>query len=609
MTPAPADAQTVWDMALTAAAVFAVSPHALGGVRLRSPAGMVRDAWLDKVRSAMPPELPFRRLPAGISDGRLLGGLDLAATLRTGQPVAERGILAEANTGVLVMPMAERTSAGTAARIAATMDQGMVTTERDGITALSAARFGVIALDEGLDEDEQLPRALTERLALVLDFRTLSHRDITQGPDNSSERVFAARSLLGQVRADDTIITALCSAGLAMGVVSLRTSQQALQVARILAALAGRNNVAESDATMAAMLVLAPRATQLPAIAEESEEQDGPDEDQLESNRDEPQEDAATPESSNQTDATKPLEDVVLDAAVAAIPAGLLALLKAAGPQPASRLAGRAGQAQASPSRGRIIGSKAGDVRSGARLDVVETLRAAAPWQMLRRRELTLDHRGNGIAIRREDFRIARYKHRTQTTTIFVVDASGSSALQRLAEAKGAVRLLLADCYVRRDEVAMIAFRGQSAEIILPPTRALARAQRALAALPGGGGTPIATAMDAAVTLVDSVRRGGRTPTIVVMTDGRANVSRNGRGGRPAAQEEAKQAAQVLRARQCATILIDTSPQPQKLAAELAVCMGAHYVPLPQANAQSVAAAITRLRTDSLALRMPGVAA
>ena len=100
--------------------------------------------------------------------------------------------------------------------------------------------------------------------------------------------------------------------------------------------------------------------------------------------------------------------------------------------------------------------------------------------------------------MRRDDFRMTRFQQRTRTTTIFVVDASGSSALNRLAEAKGAVELLLADCYVRRDQVALLAFRGKEAELLLPPTRSLVRAKRSLAGLPGGGGTPLAAGIDAA---------------------------------------------------------------------------------------------------------------
>ena len=155
---------------------------------------------------------------------------------------------------------------------------------------------------------------------------------------------------------------------------------------------------------------------------------------------------------------------------------------------------------------------------------MIETLRAAAPWQKLRQREaakLALQPLQSSLGqapsrqriyVRREDFHVTRFKQVGQTTTLFVVDASGSSALNRLAEAKGAVELLLADCYVRRDRVSVLAFRGKTAELLLPPTRSLARAKRSLAGLPGGGGTPLATAIDAACELANQIRRRGETP-------------------------------------------------------------------------------------------------
>ena len=148
--------------------------------------------------------------------------------------------------------------------------------------------------------------------------------------------------------------------------------------------------------------------------------------------------------------------------------------------------------------------------------------------------------------MRRDDFHITRYRERRETTTIFAVDASGSSALNRLAEAKGAVELLLADCYVRRDRVALLAFRGAGCELLLPPTRSLVRAKRGLAGLPGGGGTPLAAGIDAAAALADAVRRRGETAVVVLLTDGRANVGRNGTGGRERAMADAMSAARQL---------------------------------------------------------------
>jgi magnesium chelatase subunit D len=261
-----------------------------------------------------------------------------------------------------------------------------------------------------------------------------------------------------------------------------------------------------------------------------------------------------------------------------------------------ARTAGRAGALQQSAARGRPTGVQRGDPRGGARLNVVETLRVAAPWQRLRRQSRRETHRGTHpaprIEVRQEDFRITRFKRRTGTTTIFAVDASGSSALHRLAEAKGAVELILADCYIRRDSVALVAFRGATAELLLPPTRSLVRAKRSLAGLPGGGGTPLAAGIDAAVALADAVRRRGETPVVVLMTDGRANIARDGTPGRARAEDEALAAARLARAAGVTAILIDTSPRPQPQAQRLAQEMNARYLPLPYADATALSAAV-----------------
>jgi len=141
-----------------------------------------------------------------------------------------------------------------------------------------------------------------------------------------------------------------------------------------------------------------------------------------------------------------------------------------------------------------------------------------------------------------------------------------------------------------------VAFRGSEAEIVLAPTRALARARRGLSALPGGGGTPLAAGLDAAGDLARAVRRGGGTPVVVVLTDGRANVARSGAPGRAAAGAEALNAAGLLRAAAIRTILIDTAARPQEAARRLAEAMGARYVPLPYADAAAMSTAIRSAR-------------
>jgi magnesium chelatase subunit D len=247
------------------------------------------------------------------------------------------------------------------------------------------------------------------------------------------------------------------------------------------------------------------------------------------------------------------------------------------------------------------MGSRRGEPRAGARLNIIDTLRAAAPWQRLRLQALATTQSASlatpapnatRVQVRREDFHITRYKQTRQTTTVFVVDASGSAALHRLAEAKGAVELLLADCYVRRDQVAVLAFRGQGAELLLPPTRSLTRAKRSLAGLPGGGGTPLARALDATAALAEQITRRGETPVLVLLTDGRANIARDGKPGRVQAQEDAMASARQLLLAGYSALLLDTSPQPQPTARALADAMGATYVPLPYAGAQGMSQAV-----------------
>ena len=177
--------------------------------------------------------------------------------------------------------------------------------------------------------------------------------------------------------------------------------------------------------------------------------------------------------------------------------------------------------------------------RGGLRLSLIDTLRAAAPWQRLRGGD-------SRVQIRRDDLRIRRFETRAQALTIFAVDASGSSALARLGEAKGAVELLLAEAYVKRAEVALVAFRGTTAELLLPPTRSLARARRSLAELPGGGGTPLAAGIHAARDLAEQARGRGRTPFIVLLTDGRANVAADGGTVRATAESDAQAAASAV---------------------------------------------------------------
>ncbi len=589
--------------AATIAALFAVDPVGLGGVALRSPACENRDQWLALLKSLLPAQTPLRRVPLNINDTALLGGLDLGATLQAGKPIALKGLLSQADGGVLVLAMAERMSLSSAARFGSVLDTGMVALQRDGLDTSAKASLGLVALDEGASDDEQMPAGLADRLA----FRLLmgAQDEDEEGPEWTPQEVLNARGRLSQVRIDDEAVQALCAAALALGIDSLRASVFAVRVARAAAALAGSLTVEEEHTGVAARLVLAPRATRLPpASAPENEAQDTPAE--TEDSPPEPPPEASSPDAENQDESNSDeaqeedlalpenLAELVLEAAQAAIPSGLLASLKIGQLQRAKTpSSGSAGALQKNALRGRPVGARKGEPRAGQRINVLETLRAAAPWQKLRQRQQALSGgQKQRIVVRKEDFHVTRFRQSGQTTTVFVVDASGSSALNRLAEAKGAVELLLADCYVRRDSVAVLAFRGQTAELILPPTRSLARAKRSLAGLPGGGGTPLAHAIDASMLLADQLRKKGETPIVVLLTDGKGNIARDGRPGRAQAAADALAAATEMRLRGFSTLLVDTSPQAQEAAKNLAKAMGAQYLALPYAGANSLNQAV-----------------
>jgi magnesium chelatase subunit D len=611
-------AEQAWSDAIQAALLHAIDPVGTCGVSLRGLAGPTRDFWLGFLRDALPASAPLRRVPLHIQDARLLGGLDLAATLQMGRPVAQKGVLAEADKGVVLLAMAERLPSSTAARMNAVIDTGEVVMERDGMALRQAARLGVVALDEGMADDEQVPSSLKERLAFWVNLAPQRGAALDPMTESPRRAVAAARALLPSVTVSDVVMQGVCEAAAALGIASVRAPILALRVARAAAALDGRLEVDEDDAAIAARLVLGPRATRLPSQSAQEETDEEREDDDALSEPDEAQEpepEPAPPESADETEdvpqdddedvekAPPPIDpavlnDLILEAARSAIPPGLLAALKLGQTaSPRNAAAGRAGQVQHHKTRGRPSGVRRGEPRAGARLNVIETLRAAAPWQAVRRREVEAKATANPtlttfptarIQVRREDFHVTRYQQNTETTTVFVVDASGSAALARLAEAKGAVELLLADCYVRRDRVAVLAFRGNSAEVLLPPTRSLVRAKRSLAGLPGGGGTPLATGIDAALALAQSVQRRGETPIVVFLTDGRGNIARDGKPGRAKAMADALLAARQVRLAGVTTLLLDTAAQPQAAAKELADAMGAGYVPLPYAGATAL---------------------
>ncbi|MFN7225250.1 MAG: magnesium chelatase subunit D [Paracoccaceae bacterium] len=540
-----------WDRITLALQLLAIDPEGLKGLWLRSRAGAVRDR-VTAALSSLP--LPRMRLHPTIADDALYGGLDLSATLATGRPVMARGLLDR--PAALILTMAERVPPGLSARLA---------------HALDSRRHCLIALDEAAEDGEGLPSALTDRLALFVDLDGLAWSDSAEIVMDT-DALDRARALLPSVVLPADAASALTRAAAELGIGSLRAPLLAMSAARALAAWAGRTVVEDADLRQAAGLVYGHRALPVPDAAPPDRDDPSP-----------PPDPGDDPDQDRDNDSTAIPEEMLVDAARAALPADLLAQLTAGRAARTAKGATGTGAERGGNRRGRPLPSRPGKLGSGARIDLVATLRAAAPWQPLRRRAAQSDA---VLLVRASDIRIKRFRETSDRVLIFAVDASGSSAFARLAEIKGAVELLLAQAYARRDHVALVAFRGIGAELILPPTRSLVQTKRRLQGLPGGGGTPLAAGMQVALVAASQARAHGLTPTIALLTDGRGNIALDGGADRVRAEEDALRLARAIRGAGLPAVVIDTANRPQPSLAAMARMMDAPYLPLPRADAR-----------------------
>jgi len=625
----PEDTQGLetWNDALTSLQLLQIDPSGFGGIWLRAPFGPVRERWLRHLLAA---GLNSVKVPGSVDMERLLGGIDLSLTLQTGSLHMQSGLLQQADQGVVCISMAERFPAALMAPMTQAMDtQSLPPLQMSGGSeSAPRTQFGVVALDESMDDEAPIGKSLQERLGLWFDLQALAPSDVLEleisqaDAGNSSsqvldiripaEQLLQARQLLPQIQWSDDQALAVCATALALGIDSLRTPTLALRVACCHAALNMRSAVSEDDLEFAARRVLAPRATRWPAPAEQqsapepetaSDQEPAPDPSQeaaqeppdQQAQQDPPPADQASlDEPSTNNPSAEDLQELLIASALASLPPNILDSLLTKTGSSQGNTSGRSGQFRSGMQRGRPLPPRPGRPAGHARLHVLATLRAAAPKQRLR------SPTGQGrVAIRSEDFHVHRYQQNSSSCMILALDASGSAALQRLAEAKGAVELLLQQSYARRDSVCIVAFRGAKAQLLLPMTRSLVRAKRAMTGLPGGGGTPLALALKMACEQSIQLQRQGVTPILVVLSDGRANVTLQGLGGRVQAQADALQWVQQWRQTGHRSLWIDTSIQPDLQVQNLADAMGATYMPMPQVQAQRMANAMDNLRKQS----------
>ena len=630
-----------WNDAMTSLQLLQIDSHGWGGIWLRAPFGPVRELWL---RHLSETGLNTVKLPGNIDVERLLGGIDLSRTLQSGLLQMQTGLLQQADLGLVCISMAERFPTALIAPMTQAMDtQSLPPLKINNTESSVRTQFGVVALDESMADDPPMSPALQERLGLWFDLQDIAPSDVsdvslnTRKDDNAldvmgiqiaPEALARMKQSLPHIQWTDEQVLAVCSTAQGLGIDSLRVPTLALRVACCHAALHARSHIADDDLAFAARCVLAPRATQLPAPAEnasDAEPQNSsdssaePDQAQEQSSNSleptetpNPSESAKDEEDTSSTDtseedtntqdeapsdlpSSEKLQEMMIAAALASLPPDVLEGLLTKPGRNLGNTSGRSGQFRSGMQRGRPLPPRTGRPGGHARLHILSTLRAAAPKQRLRG-----NTQQGRVAIRSEDFHVHRYQQHSSSCLILALDASGSAALQRLAEAKGAVELLLQQSYARRDSVCIVSFKGAKAQLLLPMTRSLVRAKRAMMGLPGGGGTPLALALKMACEQATQLQRQGVTPILVVLSDGRANVNLQGLGGRAQAQADAQQWAAQWRQTGHRCLWIDTSLQPDTQVQNMAQTMGGSYLPMPQVQAQRMASAMENLRRQAV---------
>ncbi len=590
LTRMPIGGLVALDVPRLALMMLAVDP-ALRGIALAAPAGSGKSALLHGMRE-LQPDLPWVELPLGCDSEALLGGLDLEATLHQGHRVIRSGALARAHGGFLVAESCNLMDDGSANTLLGALEDGVVRIEREGLSLRSPAEFRLLT---SFDPSEGAPRAhLLDRLGLIVMMPTIRasearasivRRHLRPDAETWNDEALLLRGLIESAREQLPHITLgdaqrreLIRMADALGVQGHRADLFAIRVARASAALGLRDEVQREDLELAARLVLLPRATRHPDTTHSAPPPEPPASETPpppDSNDEiEPESDSVPSEDQLE------LAEEVLDSLAVDLPDALSSLSFA------RQRSGRSGSRGAtSGQRGRHVSSVPGLPR-GQRLDVIATLRAAARWQRVRTR------RRHGITLTSDDFRIKKYRSKAGALFIFAVDASGSMALNRMRQAKGAVHALLEQAYVNRDRVALLAFRGDEANLLLPPTGSVELLRRAVDQLPTGGGTPIAASLVASLEVADQAkRRGFGNIVLVMLTDGRANVGL--KADRAGVDAEVKQLARSVAETGIRSLVIDTQRSflSQGNATQLARALGGDYLYLPNAQGTAIAAA------------------
>ena len=534
----------------------------LGSLSINSNYSTVREAFLSNLLSLLKPKrlkkiYPFQN-PTDFAKS-----INMIDTLTFGMPKYNNDIFSSSNIA-LILTNTEK------------MQKGLATFLRDKIKSNKDKFF--IALDES--EGSDVSRAdLSDYLIFSINLDGTRYKDLKKVTINR-KKISEARNNLATVEVNKRALDYLIASSEMFSISNMHTIFCTLKVAKAICAYKGEKRVSREDINLAISLSMIHKAKQIPEFQQEEKAKSAENE-RLRDNDE---------SKANNSELNSEDKKMLIDALKIFLPNNLIESLLSKNSQTISvtESAG-SGERNNNFSAGRPIPSISRKYSSDKRIDLMGTLTRAIPWQKLRSSSVTKNRK---IIIYPQDIMIKRFEKQSERLLIFLVDASGSNAIGRLAEAKGAIEILLSDAYAKRDNVALISFSGLKADPLLLPTKSLVTAKKKLSSLPGGGATPLAKGLLEAFKMADAARSRSIKPIIILLSDGRGNITLDGLGDRVKAIEDTTYIASLIKRNAINNIFIDTSRRKTPMADELAKELNGHYFQLPMANSSSISKAV-----------------
>ena len=541
--------------------VSSIDPS-LGSLSINSNYSTVREAFLSSLLSLLKPKrlkkiYPFQN-PTDFAKS-----INMIETLTFGTPKYNEDIFSSSDIA-LILTNTEK------------MEKGLATFLRNKIKNNKDKFF--IALDES--ESNETSRAnLSDYLIFSINLDKTRYKDLKKVTVNR-KKIAEAKKNLATVQVNKKILDYLIGSAEMFSISNMHTIFSTLKVAKSICAYKREKTVSREDINLAISLSMIHKAKQIPEFKQEKKEEASKQEQLRDDNE----------SKANNSQLNGEDKKMLIDALKISLPSNLIEILLSKNSQSISfgEVVG-SGERNNNFSVGRPIPSVNRKYSSDKRIDLIGTLTRAIPWQKIRFSSVTKNRK---IIIYPRDIMIKRFEKQSERLLIFLVDASGSNAIGRLNEAKGAIEILLSDAYAKRDNVALISFSGLKADPLLLPTKSLVTAKKKLSSLPGGGATPLASGLLAGFNMADAARSRSIKPIIILLSDGRGNMSLDGVGDRVKAIEDTNYVASLIKRNAINNIFIDTSRRKTLMADELARELNAHYFQLPMANSSSISKAV-----------------